>query len=194
MSDHVLLSARHVVKDFSITSGLQKRHLYAVNDVSLDIYRGETLGVVGESGCGKSTLGRTLLRLIPRTSGEVFFDGQDVYAANKKVLLNLRRRMQIVFQDPAASLNPRMKVGQIVSEPLRFHEKLGRSERLERVRKMLNMVHLAEGAEEKYRQEHDHSGQIFRADLRFQAGIEQHRRDAELQHKLLHTTHLFCGQ
>lgn len=156
MNDTVLLSVKHAVKDFPFTVGLQKRHAYALNDVSLDVYRGETLGVVGESGCGKSTLGRVILRLIPKTSGEVVFDGQDVYAAKGKDLLALRKRMQIVFQDPAASLNPRMTIGQIVAEPLKFHQKLNREQTDKRVKEMLSMVHLPEGAQDKY--PHEFSG------------------------------------
>lgn len=156
MSNEVLLSVRHIVKDFPYTKGLQKRHLYAVNDVSLDVCRGETIGIVGESGCGKSTLGRMVMRLIPKTSGQVFFDGIDIYSAKGKQMLDLRRRMQIVFQDPAASLNPRMKIEQIVTEPLRFHEKLSRKEMTVRAREMLDMVHLPEGTEKKY--PHEFSG------------------------------------
>lgn len=156
MSNEVLLSARHIRKDFPYMQGLRKHHMYAVNDVSLDVYRGETLGVVGESGCGKSTFGRTILRLIPKTSGEVMFDGIDVYGAKGSALLELRRRMQIVFQDPAASLNPRMKIGRIVAEPLRFHEKLSKAEREARVQEMLDLVHLPENAIEKY--PHEFSG------------------------------------
>jgi len=156
MSKEILLSARHIIKDFPYSYGLKKHHMYAVNDVTLDLYRGETLGVVGESGCGKSTFGRTVLRLIPKTKGEVWFDGKDVYAAKGKELLELRRRMQIVFQDPAASLNPRMKIGKIIAEPLRFHEKLNKDERTKRVREMLDLVHLPEGTEGKY--PHEFSG------------------------------------
>ena len=154
--DNVLLSLRNVVKDFETTSGFGRKHTFAVNNISLDVYKGETLGVVGESGCGKSTLGRLVLRLIPMTAGEVTFDGINVYKARKKELKQLRKRMQIVFQDPAASLNPRMTVGEIVAEPLRFHEKLSKKETEERVREMLRLVHLPEDAYGKY--PHEFSG------------------------------------
>ena len=156
MNNEVLLSVQHIVKDFPYSVGMKKKHTYAVNDVSLEVFRGETLGVVGESGCGKSTLGRVILRLLPKTSGEVYFDGVDVYGVRGKDLLALRKRMQIVFQDPAASLNPRMTIGQIVAEPLQFHEKLSKEETRRRVRHMLDMVHLPEGAENKY--PHEFSG------------------------------------
>lgn len=156
MNKEVLLSVHNLVKDFTFSVGLKKQHTYAVNGVTLDVYKGETLGIVGESGCGKSTFGRVVLKLIPKTSGEVIFDGIDVYAAKGKQLKELRKRMQIVFQDPAASLNPRMKIGQIVAEPLRFHEKLTSREKTERVQKMLELVHLPEGAADKY--PHEFSG------------------------------------
>ena len=93
----------------------------AVDGVDLDIHRGETLGLVGESGCGKTTLGRTILRLIPATAGEVTFDDESIFHASRRSLRQLRREMQIIFQDPVGSLNPRMTVEQIVSEPLKVH-------------------------------------------------------------------------
>ena len=156
MDKQVLLSVRNVVKNFPYSDGLHRKYTYAVNDVTFDVYKGETLGIVGESGCGKSTLGRVILRLIPKTSGEILFAGDDIYAAKSKKLLSLRKRMQIVFQDPAASLNPRMTIGEIVAEPLQFHENLSKKETKQRVREMLNMVHLPEGAEDKY--PHEFSG------------------------------------
>src|SRR5712671_5432594 len=119
-----LLSIRDLVKVYQTDEGMfgkTKREVKAVNGVSLDITEGETLGLVGESGCGKTTLGRMLLRLIEPTSGSIAFNGEDVLGANGSQLRRLRRDMQIIFQDPFASLNPRMRVEEIVTEPLVIH-------------------------------------------------------------------------
>ena len=139
----VLLSVRNLVKKFPVRGGILGREVAsvkAVSDVSFDIRRGETLGLVGESGCGKSTLGRCVLRLIEPTSGSVIFDGQDVTKLDAYELRKLRRRMQIIFQDPYASLNPRMTVEQILSEPLEIHE-IG-SSREERRKRIINLLDL----------------------------------------------------
>src|SRR5882724_13202910 len=114
----------------------------AVDGVSFEIFRGETLGLVGESGCGKSTVGRCLLRLIEPTAGEITFEGRDVVSLGKNKLRELRREMQIVFQDPYASLNPRMKVGAIIGEPLVIHKIGTKKERRERVASLLTKVGL----------------------------------------------------
>jgi peptide/nickel transport system ATP-binding protein len=120
-----LVEVRNLVKIYHSDAGLfgpgNAREIRAVNGVSLDIQAGETLGLVGESGCGKSTLGRMILRLIEPTSGSVLFNGQDLLAAPAAKLRRLRRDMQIIFQDPYASLNPRMRIEEIVGEPLRIH-------------------------------------------------------------------------
>ncbi len=119
-----LLSVRNLKTYFPVKRGVLQRlvgHVRAVDDVSFDIAPGETLGLVGESGCGKSTVGRSLLRLVPTTAGSVHFDGEDVLAAPGSRMKQLRRDMQIVFQDPVGSLNPRMTVGRIVGEPLQVH-------------------------------------------------------------------------
>ena len=120
-----LLRAEHLVKHFPVRSSVVRRtvgQVQAVSDVSFDVHRGETLGLVGESGCGKSTTGRMLLRLIEPTSGSVTFDGIDVVNQPRKDMRKLRRRMQFVFQDPYASLDPRMKVRDIIGEGLKVHD------------------------------------------------------------------------
>ncbi len=120
-SAEILVDIKNVKKYFPIRGGILRRQVgsvYAVDDVSLQIKRGETLGLVGESGCGKTTLGRTVLRLLPATDGQVIFDGQDVFALKGGDLKRIRRRMQIIFQDPVASLNPRMPISDIIGEGL----------------------------------------------------------------------------
>ena len=120
-----LLSIRDVVKVYQTDDGIfgkAKRELRAVNRVSLDIQAGETLGLVGESGCGKTTLGRMILRLIEPTTGSIRFNGQEVLAASSSELRRLRRDMQIIFQDPFSSLDPRMRVEDLIAEPLIIHK------------------------------------------------------------------------
>jgi peptide/nickel transport system ATP-binding protein len=145
---------------FPIKSGLVlDRHvgdIRAVDDVSLEIERGETLGLVGESGCGKSTVGRTILRLYKPTAGRIVFDGQDISNLDETELRPLRRRMQMVFQDPFASLNPRHSVGRIVGEPLRTHGISGRRDTSTRVRELLSTVGLPTDAAGRY--PHEFSG------------------------------------
>src|SRR6266550_3199336 len=140
MQNGYLVEVRGLVKHFPIENSDEV--VRAVDGVSFAIFRGETLGLVGESGCGKSTVGRCLLRLIEPTSGEVLFEGHDVLSMGKTELRELRREMQIVFQDPYASLNPRMKVGDIVGEPLVIHKVGTRKERDERVAELLKRVGL----------------------------------------------------
>jgi oligopeptide/dipeptide ABC transporter ATP-binding protein len=135
-----LVSVRGLVKHFPVEGSDDV--VRAVDDVSFDIFAGETLGLVGESGCGKSTVGRCLLRLIEPTAGEIVFEGQDVLSLDKKRLRQLRREMQIIFQDPYASLNPRMKIGDIIGEPLVIHDQGTRSERRDRVASLLQRVGL----------------------------------------------------
>jgi ABC-type oligopeptide transport system ATPase subunit len=154
-----LIEVRNLTKVFPIGEsvfGTARGELRAVDDVSLDIQQGETLGLVGESGSGKSTLGRLILRLIEPTAGSVKFSGHEVFNASGRELRALRRDMQIVFQDPFASLNPRMRVHEIVSEPLRIHNSATGEERERRARELMNAVGLDESALERY--PHEFSG------------------------------------
>ena len=121
-----LLEARNVTKRFAVGGRLRRggrQVVHALDDVSLEVRRGETLGLVGESGCGKSTLGRCLVRLYDVTAGEIRFEGRDITRAGRRALRPVRRRMQMVFQDPYASLNPRRRVGDLLAEPLRVHRR-----------------------------------------------------------------------
>ncbi len=140
-----LLSVRGLKVHFPVKKGVLQRRVgavRAVDGIGFDLARGETLGLVGESGCGKSTAGRAVLRLVPADAGEVTFDGVDVLAAKRKEMLALRRRMQIVFQDPVASLNPRMTVGSILTEPLIVHNICSPAEARDRVADLLVKVGL----------------------------------------------------
>jgi oligopeptide transport system ATP-binding protein len=153
-----LLEVRDLVKDFPIRAGLLRRQVaavHAVAGVSFSIRRGTTLGLVGESGCGKSTTGRLVMRLLPSTSGSVKFEGVDMSAASNRQMRTLRQRMQIVFQDPYASLNPRMTVQGIVSEPLRIHGRYDR-DGSERVKAVMERVGLK--PEHVNRYPHEFSG------------------------------------
>ena len=137
METEVLMQARGVRKEFKATGKI----VHAVSGVDMDIYKGETLALVGESGCRKSTLGKLLLRLIPATAGSIVFDGEDITKMNKNQLRQARQKMQLIFQDPYASLDPRMNVGEIISEPLRAY-KIYRSEKEleQRVRELMDKV------------------------------------------------------
>ena len=134
----------------------QSNEVHAVDDVSLDIQQGETLGLVGESGSGKSTLGRLILRLIEPTSGSVIFDGADVLKASSAELRRLRRDMQIIFQDPFGSLDPRFRVEDVLAEPLIIHESLTRATRRQRVSELLRAVGMDESALPRF--PHEFSG------------------------------------
>lgn len=151
-----LIEARNLSKSFAIGGGFlaKKKVVRAVEDVSLQIQRGETFGLVGESGCGKSTIGRTLLRLYEPTGGQIFFEGSDITKVNMRPY---RKKMQIVFQDPYASLDPRMTVGDIVGEPLDiYHAYESKAERREKILELLNLVGL--NSEHMNRYPHEFSG------------------------------------
>jgi peptide/nickel transport system ATP-binding protein len=153
-----LLEVRGLVKDYEIGGGLfgRKDYVRAVRGVDLDVRRGETLGVVGESGCGKSTLGRSILRLIEPTAGTVRFDGVDLGTLSGSEMRRKRRFMQIIFQDPYSSLNPRMRVGAIVGEGLAIHGLASGAARRRRVVELLAQVGLHEDAYDRY--PHEFSG------------------------------------
>jgi len=155
-----LLAVRDLHTHFPIRSGVLQittGHVRAVDGVSFDVRPGETLGLVGESGCGKTTVGRTILRLIPATSGTVTFNGVDVYKAQGAQLKQLRRQMQIIFQDPGGSLNPRMRVGSIIGEPLKVHALVDGPDQLRaRVVDLLERVGLGKNAADRY--PHEFSG------------------------------------
>jgi peptide/nickel transport system ATP-binding protein/oligopeptide transport system ATP-binding protein len=157
--DRDLVEVKNLVKYFPVRGGLLQRvvaQVQAVENVSFSIKRGETLGLVGESGCGKTTVGRTLLRLIPATKGEVLFEGRNVFTANGRELKALRRDMQIIFQDPFSSLDPRMPVGESIGEGLLVHGMRNRKERFEIVINTLRKVGLEDYHARRY--PHEFSG------------------------------------
>ncbi len=148
-----LLDARGLVKHYPIKGGVMLKEIAAVkavDDVSLSIHRGETLGLVGESGCGKSTFGRAILRLEEPTAGEVWFDGDNILAYDREQLRALRQKMQIIFQDPFSSLNPRKPVASIIGEPLLIHGMKNRRERDARVLELLRVVGLRQEHMRRY--------------------------------------------
>jgi len=154
-----LVEVRNIVKHFPVTGGVLLREIakvHALDDVSLTIESGETLGLVGESGCGKSTLGKLILRLEEPTSGQVLFEGEDILAYDAERLRKLREEMQIIFQDPFSSLNPRKSVAHIVGEPLLVHGMRSRADRENRVEELLEVVGL--GREHMRRYPHQFSG------------------------------------
>lgn len=145
MAEEYLLEVRHLDKFFTVKGGgLGKKPeiLRAVSDVGFCLKAGETLGIVGESGCGKSTLGNTIIRLLDPTSGEILFQGKDLAKMKKRELAKYRPDMQMIFQDPYSSLNPRMRVFDIIAEPLRTHHILAGKELEERVLKLMELVGL----------------------------------------------------
>jgi len=160
MANETLLSVKNLKKYFEMKRGFfwgEAARVHAVDGVTFDLLHGETLGLVGESGCGKSTTGRLILRLIEPTAGEVSFEGKSIFAASKSEMRALRQRMQIIFQDPYSSLNPRMTVEQIVGEGIVIHKLCRtRAERRERVADLLQKVGLS--PEQMHRYPHEFSG------------------------------------
>jgi oligopeptide transport system ATP-binding protein len=150
----VLLEVRNLVKHFEVGAGFFGRSrgtVRAIDGISFTLQRGETLGLVGESGCGKTTTGRCILQLERPTSGEILFEGVDLASRSEKELRVLRRRMQVIFQDPYSSLNPRMTIGQILAEPLKVHRIIAsKAGRADRVRELLSQVGLLPQHAERY--------------------------------------------
>lgn len=143
--NEILVRVENLKKYFPITRGVFQRHvgdIKAVDGISFFVRRGETLGLVGESGCGKSTTGRTILQLYRPTAGKVYFEGQDLTTMKGEQLRRMRRKMQMIFQDPYASLNPRMTIGNIIGEPLEVHGIAKGKEKRERVQELLRLVGL----------------------------------------------------
>jgi peptide/nickel transport system ATP-binding protein len=134
-----ILRVEHLKKYFHTPGG----QLHAVDDLNFTINKGETLGVVGESGCGKSTLGRVVIKLIDHTGGKIFFEGEDITGVNEKKIQELRKQMQIIFQDPYSSLNPRLCVSDIIADPLKIYRIHNRADRQKRVFELMDMVGLA---------------------------------------------------
>ncbi|GAC42793.1 ABC transporter ATP-binding protein [Paenibacillus popilliae] len=159
MSQQALLEVENLKKYFPIQGGLFSRtvgHVRAVDGVSFTLQKGEALGLVGESGCGKSTTGRTILRLLDKTEGNVFFKGTDIHALPKKQLRGMRPQMQLVFQDPYSSLNPRIKIGDAIGEPLLDHGLASKKEVRDRVKEILTICGLAPYHIDRY--PHEFSG------------------------------------
>ncbi len=154
-----ILEVKNLRKLFPITGGFFRRavgHIRAVDDVSFEMEEGETLGIVGESGSGKSTLGRTIIRLYEPTEGHIIFDGNDISHLSRKHLRSARKNIQMVFQDPYASLNPRMTIGELIDEPLMVHTPYSKQERLEKTKELLELVGLNQESYSRY--PHEFSG------------------------------------
>lgn len=147
-----LLEVKNLKKHFKVKNGL----LHAVDDISFSINKGETLGVVGESGCGKSTTGRLVIKLLEPTEGEIFFEGKDINKYNKSDMRSIRRQMQIIFQDPYASINPRMTVSEIIGESLKIHKIVKTREEMDKkIGKLMETVGLSQRLYNAYPHELD---------------------------------------
>jgi len=159
--DEVLVDVKNLKMHFPITEGAMiprvVAHVKAVDDVSFQVFKGETLGVVGESGCGKTTTGRCILQLEKPTSGEIIYNGDDITKYNSKQMIDVRKKIQVIFQDPYSSLNPRMKVGDILSEPMKVNNIIpAEADRQVRVKYLLNVCGLASAFADRY--PHEMSG------------------------------------
>lgn len=154
----MLLQVKRLKKYFQVKKGIfgKSYTLAAVDDISFDLETGETLGLVGESGCGKSTTARVILRLLSSTSGKVYFEDKDVFALKNDVIRNLRQQMQLVFQNPYSCLNPRMRIGNIISEPLTIHRLAKGKQKKEKVAQLLELVGLSPDWDNRY--PHEFSG------------------------------------
>lgn len=151
--DNVIISVKNVKKYFPVDKGIFGKKsgvVHAVDNVSFDIYEKETLALVGESGCGKSTLGRTIIRLLDATDGDVYFEGKNIFKLQNNDMRELRKEMQIIFQDPYASLNPRMKVVDIIGEPLVTHNAVTGKAKEERVEELMELVGLRKAYASRY--------------------------------------------
>ena len=159
MEADVILEIRHLKKYFPVKGGVLQRKVgdvKAVDDVSFRILRGETLGLVGESGCGKTTIGKTILLLHPPTAGEILYNGRDLCKLSREEVRGLRRELQIVYQDPNASLDPRMTVAELIEEPLVIHRQGDAAQRARRVRELVDLVGLSQSYLKRY--PHEFSG------------------------------------
>ena len=158
MSDETILKTQDLTVEYITNNSVfgGKTVIHAVNGVSLNVKKGEILAIAGESGCGKSTLAKAIIGLEPAKSGEIIFDGQNIFSLNKKQLKNLRQHIQMVFQNPYASLNPKMKIGDILKEPLEINTKLSREEILNIVKEKIKLVGLSENCLDLY--PHEFSG------------------------------------
>ena len=154
-----LLQLQNLKKYFDVSSGVFRRkeaHLTAVDDVSFDIYKGETFGLVGESGCGKSTLGRSVVRLYEPTGGKIIYDGEDITNLSQKEMMKYRKRLQMIFQDPYASLNTRLTVSEIIGEGIETHKLYAGKEKQEKIYDLLQTVGLKREHASRY--PHEFSG------------------------------------
>lgn len=145
MTDKILFQIKDLNKQFSIKGNSfsrTKQYVHAVNDINLELFEGETLGIVGESGCGKTTLGRMMIRLIEPSSGQILFQGNDISHLNEKEMRPYRKDIQIIFQDPYSSLNPRMTVGDIIAEPLVFQKSFSKNDIQKRVKDLMKLCGL----------------------------------------------------